>query len=267
MTMSDNLGMGPEADWLDAAYIQGMANRMLANALDKDTNKGVSWPEGGRPKHTAAEYAKKIVRHLTRYLILADNGMSNNQVLELIEDEAIEAESTLNEVTPEPPNDHLVAVGCNAMCLHRIDRLEGEKAKPEPLRKTKLLACPKCGDSPIAKTGPLDYRCANPDCNARLRQDPETVRVVEEADPMKFWTDNNGVPFCPQCGKARPAHLPKCRDCIVDELVDLLKVPSVVQPVVGTCQTCGAGKVFRAKKCFRCYAEGLWKSIRSAWRP
>jgi len=67
----------------------------------------------------------------------------------------------MNEVTPEPPNDHLVAVGCNAMCLHRIDRLEGKKVA-EPLK--------------------------NPE---QLRQ-----------DPMKFWTDNNGVPFCPQCGKA-----------------------------------------------------------------
>jgi hypothetical protein len=209
--------------WLDSEFIESLERRMADNGAAKDDPSG--WPEGGRPRASAAEYAKKVVRHLTRYLILADNGMSDNQVIELISNEAMEAEETMNEVTPEPPNDHLVAVGCNAMCLHRIDRLEGKKVA-EPLK--------------------------NPE---QLRQ-----------DPMKFWTDNNGVPFCPQCGKARPAHLPKCRDCIVDELVDLLKVPSVVQPVVGTCQTCGAGKVFRAKKCFRCYAEGTWKSIRTAWK-
>jgi predicted RNA-binding Zn-ribbon protein involved in translation (DUF1610 family) len=207
--------------WLDSEFIESLERRMADNGAAKDDPGG--WPEGGPPKHTAMECAQKIVRHLTRYLLLADNGFSNEAVVNIITNAADDAEMNLHKDEPEPPNDHLVAVGCNAMCLHRIDRLEGEKAKPEPLRKTKQLACPKCGDSPIAKTGPLDYRCANPDCNARLRQDPETVRVVEEAEPMKFWTDNNGVPFCPQCGKARPARLPKCRDCYIEELAELVR--------------------------------------------
>jgi len=262
--MSNDLNLGPEEKWLDAEFVKSMANRMLSNAYDKDCGR-CSWIDGEMPLHTAVEYARKVIRHLTRYLILSDNCMSDNQVIDLIETEAMEAEATMNEVTPEPPNDHLVAIGCNAMCLHRIDRLEGEKAKPEPLRKTKRLACPKCGHEHVVQTGRLDFRCQNPDCNARLRQDPETVRVVEEADPMKFWTYNNGVPFCPQCGKARPAHLPKCLDCIVDELADLLKVPSVVQPGIDTCQTCGAAKPVKANQCQRCYVKGLADLIRSAW--
>jgi predicted RNA-binding Zn-ribbon protein involved in translation (DUF1610 family) len=127
--------------WLDSEFIESLERRMADNGAAKDDPGG--WPEGGRPKHTAVECAQKIVRHLTRYLILSDNGMSDNQVIELISNEAMEAEETMNEVTPEPPNDHLVAVGCNAMCLHRIDRLEnGVPFVP---------FCPQCGKARPAR--------------------------------------------------------------------------------------------------------------------
>jgi len=50
------------------------------------------------------------------------------------------------------------------------------------------------------------------------------------------------------------------------ELADLLKVPSVVKPVIDTCQTCGAAKPVKANLCQRCYVQGLAELVRSAWR-
>jgi len=115
--------------WLDSDFIAGMEQRMAGNAHAKDMPGG--WPDGGRPRASAVEHAKKVARHLTRYLILADNGMSDVKAVALICRAAFNAASSIHKDEPEPPNAHLVAIGCNAMCLHRIDRLEGEKAKEE----------------------------------------------------------------------------------------------------------------------------------------
>jgi ribosomal protein S27AE len=55
-----------------------------------------------------------------------------------------------------------------------------EQAKARVARTAR--PCPRCGQAPIVRMADGDYRCQSPLCNARLRPDPETVRVVERVE-------------------------------------------------------------------------------------